>query len=180
MRYRTPLLVGLSMVIIAVGMISFYILSSSRPQEIILTAREFGYNNFSGGPVLKIKAGENVRIFLENRGGVAHEFMVVTDKDGFTRELKRVASELYSPSISIEELERDPRLEMVHHRYAAASLLIDGKLMHHLVVKPQESAYFLLVINRPGLYYYICPRFAATYPDIHADRGMIGVIMVEP
>ncbi|MEM4174105.1 MAG: hypothetical protein QXV14_05880 [Candidatus Caldarchaeum sp.] len=179
MRHQTFVLVVLSIAIMATGVVSFYLLSSSGQKELRLTAMEFGFNNYSGGPMLRVKTGENIIIFLENEGGVVHEFIVVKDLDAFLNDL-RTAVKASGSGLTSDEVDKVLPVEMMHHKHAAAMFLMEGQLLHHVMVDPQQTVRFRLVINRPGTYFYVCPMFAATFPETHADRGMFGVLVVEP
>lgn len=68
-------------VIVLVAGTGFFIYLSMTPSATIksfeLTAFEFGYNGVKGGPTIKVKVGDTVRITLMNQGGIEHELMIV-------------------------------------------------------------------------------------------------------
>lgn len=137
---------------------------------------EFGFNDVSGGPTIVVKAGETVRVVLTNQGGADHEFMIVKDKDNFLRLLKERAAELHARGVEFEEAEVE--LEDLHEEYTAAMLMMDGEMHHDVVVEPGELMTFTFKINEPGTYYYVCAELVLTYPESHANRGMLGTIEV--
>lgn len=73
------------MVIVAAASITLaigaYLFLSQSPsvRTIELSARDFGYNDIKGGPTIRVKVGETVRLVLKNEGGIEHEIMIVED-----------------------------------------------------------------------------------------------------
>lgn len=176
---RGLLLVGALVVVVAAAASAFFLLAPSGPREIRLEAREFGFNGPSGGPTIRAKVGETIRIVLVNMGGADHEFMVVSDKDGFLQRLHQVIAELRAKGLDEEKIETSEEVEEVHHHFTAVELTVGNERKMDVEVEPRESATFTLRFDRPGTYYYLCADMGLTFPEVHADRGMWGTIVVE-
>lgn len=176
---RVLLLAALAIVVIAVVAAVFFLLAPSGPREVRLEMYEFGFNGPTGGPAIRAKVGETIRIVLVNRGGAEHEFMVVGDKDGFLNALHQKISELKAKGMDEDEIEESEELEELHHHYAAAMLMVGDKMEHDVVLKRGETETVTLRFDSPGTYHYLCAELDLTFPETHADRGMSGTIVVE-
>ena len=178
-----PNILGIAGVVVVVAIVavlaSFYLV---QPQirEIKLETWEFGYNGPRGGPTIKMKVGETVKITLVNRGGVEHEFMIVKNAEEMLNEMKQVIEELKAEGLDKEEIEKNPELMEIHEKYIVEGVIIvDNKAVKDVKVERGETKEFLLRFNEPGTYTYICAELAATFPQTHADLGMYGTIIVE-
>jgi len=81
-------LIGVVIVIVAAAGVIGYLVYASSPQgkRFSLEAREFafigeGFSGATGGPTLRVKAGDTVTVAVTNRGGIAHEFMIVEKQE---------------------------------------------------------------------------------------------------
>ncbi|MEM2233651.1 MAG: hypothetical protein QXP81_08960 [Nitrososphaerota archaeon] len=176
---KRGLLIAVALVVVAVAASAFFLLAPSGPREIKLEMREFGFNAPSGGPTIRAKVGETIRIVLVNVGGADHEFMVVSDKDGFLKQLHQVIEELRAKGLDEEKIETSEEVEEVHHHFTAVELMVGNDRKMDVELEPRESATITLRFDRPGTYYYLCADMGLTFPEIHADRGMWGTIVVE-
>lgn len=66
-------------VVAAAGVFGAYNLLLKGPavKTFELTGFDFGYNQPKGGPTIRVKFGDMVRVSFKNLGGLEHEFMVV-------------------------------------------------------------------------------------------------------
>lgn len=70
--------VAIVAIIVVVILVGYYFITS-RPtvREFSLRTREFGFDGTKGGPSLRVKVGDDVRINLKNDGGIPHDFWIV-------------------------------------------------------------------------------------------------------
>jgi uncharacterized cupredoxin-like copper-binding protein len=176
---RLAVAIVVAAVIVVVAAVSFLYLIPRGPTEISLTAQEFGFNQPSGGPTIRIKSGEQVKIVLVNRGGMDHEFMIVKNVESFHSELDKKVMELQGMGMSMEEIMESEELEMLHHKYVVMDVLtVNGVKESEVEVEPGERKEFFLTLTEPGTYYYVCAEVVGVFPHSHIDRGMWGVIEV--
>ena len=146
-------IVAVLALVVIVG--SFLALPQGQPvaqvKNIQLEAKEFGFNDFKGGPKIIVKAGETVKVTLKNVGGAPHEFMV----------------------FKADQMQMGDEMEMVGH----PDPYFKGAMTEE--VKPGSSATITFVADKPGNYVYACLLDVGTKPDSHADRGMFGEFIVE-
>jgi uncharacterized cupredoxin-like copper-binding protein len=176
---RTMWAIIVAVLVVIAAVAGFFLLSPTGPREVILTMQEFGFNGYQGGPTIKVKVGESLRVILENKGGADHEFMIVKDLQGIREALHRTVQELRDKGMDQEAIEKSEELEMLHHKYAAVELIVEGKEEHDVEIEPGESKLITLTFHEPGTYYYVCAELAITFPESHIVKGMYGTIIVE-
>ena len=119
-----------------------------------ITAREFGFDvtgDTSGAnPTIRVKAGDLVKITFKNGGGLAHEFMVVEDKDD---------------AIGTEKGGKEAELPFGFE-------IAD--------VDPGQERTVTFIASHSGDFFYVCLEDAGTAPKLHAENGMFGQFIVEP
>ena len=160
--------------IIAAAVVIGTIFLLPRGPDFTLDMQEFGYNDFTGGPTLKVRVGDTVRITLKNIGGAEHEFKVVEDKDMSITVMRNVIKDLQSDGLSkAEQIERydEMRRNMVEDMVAFPGAQVD--------LKPTETKTIEFVAERPGTFWYVCHNVGGSFPELHQDRGMFGQIIVE-
>lgn len=105
--------VAIVAIIIVVG-IATYFLIASRPavKEFTLRMREYGFEGSKGGPTLRVKVGDNVRINLKNEGGIPHDFWIVENIDKAVEETKekKERSFLFGASVQNVDAGQESRL----------------------------------------------------------------------
>lgn len=182
MKKSTVLALVAAIAVIAVGSVaSFYLLEQPKIREITLEMWDFGYNGPSGGPTIRMKAGETIRITLINKGAVDHEFMPIADKDEFLAKLREEVKKLQEKGLDAEEIEESLGHEELAHEHAVGEILMNNdKQEMEVVLLPGERATFLFSVDEPGIYSYLCTELEMTFPQTHADKGMYGKIVVEP
>jgi len=182
MKRSTTIVLGAVIVAaIAVGLGVYLATSQPRLKEFKIETREFGYNGPSGGPTLTVKAGETVRITLVNKGAVDHEFRLVKDKDAFLSDVQKAVEKLQAQGIKDEEgVENAPAFKEARRLQGMQLVQVGGELDWDVDVEPGETRTFELVITTPGTYWYVCGELDATFPQIHAQRGMFAQIIVQP
>ncbi len=180
MARKSSMAIAVVVVVVAVAAVAgFLLLAPSGPREVKLEMMEFGFNGPSGGPVIKAKVGETVKFVLTNKGGTDHEFMIVKDLEGFRNELRKTVEELRAKGLDQEAIEVSEEIEMLHHKYAAVELSINGKEEHEVELERGESVTLTVTFDRPGTYYYVCAELALSFPESHIEKGMYGTIVVE-
>ncbi|MDJ0269316.1 MAG: hypothetical protein NXY59_01980 [Aigarchaeota archaeon] len=95
--------------------------------------------------------------------------MVVKDKDAMLTEIRDTVNELKAQGLDEEDIEGSHEIHEIHEKYAEEDV----------AVEPGETKTFFLKFDAPGTYSYLCTELAATFPDTHADEGMVGKIVVE-
>ena len=170
--------------VIAIGVIGVLVAYpvGSKPamRELKIEAWDFGFNGPSGGPVQRLKAGETVRITLVSKAGTDHQLMVIRDKDAFLLEVNKTISSLAAKGLEQDDVEDATEYLSTLRAGSVGKLIVDGKQDIGVKVKPEETKTFTLTIDQPGTYWYLCTELDVTYPKIHADRGMLGQVIVEP
>ncbi|MEM1943067.1 MAG: hypothetical protein QXO30_03025 [Candidatus Caldarchaeum sp.] len=161
------------------GVLLAFLMTTTGVKEVKLEAYEFGFNGVSGGPTIRIKTGEPLRIVLTNKGGAEHEFMVVKDRSAFLKEFHDKLEELQARGMDERSIINSEELEEIHHHSSAVMLSVNGKPVADVNVKPGETKPFTLKFDKPGTYHYVCAELELTFPKTHADRGMYGSIIVE-
>jgi len=179
MPRRSVLVGSIAAVVVIVAAVGVFLLAPQGPREVKLEMWEFGFNGPSGGPEIRVRVGETVRFVLTNRGGTDHEFMIVRDLDGFREALRKTVNESREKGLDQEAIAASEEVEMLHHKYSAIELMVDGKMEHELELEPGESVTVTVSFDRPGTYYYVCAELALTFPESHLDREMFGKIIVE-
>lgn len=179
MRRKTVGIVAGVVVAVVVVVVVVALLLQPGIREIRLEAMEFGFNGASGGPTIRMRAGETVKIIFTNKGAVDHEFTTIRNKDSFLRDMHGKINELQAKGLDEEEIEESEEVEEVHHEYVVGKIIVGGKEEAMVVKSPGEAEEFLLRIDVPGTYTYLCAELDGTFPDTHADRGMFGTIVVE-
>ncbi|MCS7095023.1 MAG: hypothetical protein NZ988_04360 [Thaumarchaeota archaeon] len=164
--------------IVAVSGLSVFILAPGA-RTLRLEAFEFGFDGHFGGPTLRVKVGETLRITLVNRGGIEHEFMVVRDVNEFLEQIQLKVRELQAKGLKEEQIKTSEEIEEIHENFVAVKLMVGGKESMEVEVDRGETAQFEVTFRAPGTFYYVCAEFEATFPSTHADRGMYGTIIVE-
>jgi len=177
MKIGTTALVAIAAVVV-IGAAALYFISQPSIREIKLEAWDFGYNGQTGGPTIRMKAGEPIRIILINKGGVEHEFMPVKDKDGFLKKIHDTVAELQTKGLDEDEIEHHHEIHEIHEENSLG-VIVDDEPHDDVDVEPGEEVTFMLKIDTPGTYSYLCAEFDGTFPDVHADRGMSGKLIVE-
>ncbi|MCS7095133.1 MAG: hypothetical protein NZ988_04930 [Thaumarchaeota archaeon] len=175
-------------VVVVIGALTFFIFGQRGPREIILEAWEFGYNGTTGGPTIKLKAGEEIRITLINRGGVAHEIIVVKDQDreAFLTETHKLVRRFIEKGVTDPiVIHASPEWHVSYRIFAVTEMVIGGNIVlgfrtiDHIHVERGQVFSFTMKLDKPGTYNYVCGLTELTFPETHADRGMYGTIIVE-
>jgi uncharacterized cupredoxin-like copper-binding protein len=151
-KKRIAVIAGVVILVAVVGMA--YFLMQPRAVTFKIEMWDFGFNGAKGGPTLRVKAGQMCRIELINKGGVEHEFMIVT-KEWIDRALK------------------DPHDHEIHE---LAEPVFPGA---DVELEVGESAVITFVADKPGRYYYACFEMEPEDTN-HVWRGMYAEFIVEP
>jgi len=177
---KSSVIVIAVLVIAAAAAALFYFLTMQPPvREVKLEAREFGFNGVSGGPTIRMRVGETVKVVLVNIGGAGHEFMTVKDSSRFLNELHETIKALQEKGLEEDEIEKAEEVEMVHHKYHTGKIIVDNEEVADVEVGVGETREFLLRFDEAGTYTYLCAEIEVTFPQTHADKGMLGTIIVE-
>jgi len=181
MKRSTTIILGAVIVVaVAVGLGVYLTISQPRVKEFKIETWDFGYNGPSGGPALTVKAGETVSITLVNKGSVTHEFRLVKDKDAFLSDVQKAVEKLQAQGIKDQEgVEDAPAFKEARRLQGMKLVNVGGTLDWDVDVEQGETKTIELVITTPGTYWYVCGELDATFPQIHAHRGMFGQIIVQ-
>ena len=161
-------------VAVVVTLIGGAILLLPKGPEFTLEMQEFGYNGFSGGPTIKAKVGDTIKLTLKNVGGAPHEFMIVENKDMALAMMKKTISDLQDMRLENEELME--RYNEMHHGMMMDMMVFQGSQVD---LQPGETVTIYVEVDRPGTFWYICHHLEGTYPELHQERGMFGKLIVE-
>jgi plastocyanin len=172
-------LIVIAAVVVVVAAVAGLFLLAPSGREIKLEMMEFSFNGTSGGPVIKAKVGETIKIVLTNKGVVVHEFMIVKDLEGFREALRKTVDMLREKGLDEEAITNSNELHLVHHAYIAVEPMVGWFREHHILLKSGESVTFTVTFDRPGTYYYVCASLSGTFPEPHINRGMYSTIIVE-
>jgi len=167
-------------VVVIAGASLYFLFIQPPMREIRLETWEFGFNGPKGGPTIRMKAGETVKIILVNKGATEHEFMPVKDLDSFLKELHDTVRALQAKGLEEEDIEESHEVHEIHEKYSAGKILIGNKEEEDVDVDVGETREFLLRFDEPGTYTGVCAEFGLTFPQVHADKGMFFTIIVEP
>jgi len=178
---RMRVLVGIMVAAVVIAVASLYLLFIQPPvREIRLETWEFGFNGPKGGPTIRLKVGEIVKIVLVNKGATEHEFMPVKDLNGFLKELHDIVGVLQAKGLKEEDIKNSHMIHRIHEKYSAGKIFIGNKSDMHVHVNVGEYREFLLSFDQPGTYTAVCASFGLTFPQTHADNGMFFMMIVEP
>ena len=150
------------------------ILLQPKGPEFTLEMQEFGYDGYSGGPTLKAKVGETIKLTLKNVGGAPHEFMIVENKDMALAMMKKTVSNLHD--MGLEKGELIEKYNEMHHGMMMDMMAFQGSQVD---LQPGETVTIYVEVDRPGTFWYICHHLEGTYPELHQERGMFGQLIVE-
>lgn len=114
-------------IVLAVSLVGFFLITS-RPagKEFSLRMREYGFDGTKGGPSLRVKVGDNIRINLKNEGGLQHDFWIVENVDKAVDE-------------TLTKKER--------------SFLFGARIQN---VDPGQESRLTFKVDRPGSFFYVC------------------------
>lgn len=182
MKKSTAIILAAVVVVAIAGGLGVYLTTfQPKVKEFKIETWEYGYDGPSGGPTLTVKAGETVRITLVNKGGVEHEFRLVKDKDAFLSDVQKAVEKLQAQGIKDQDaVEKASAFKEARRLQGMQVVNVGGTLDWDVDVEPGETKTIELVINTPGTYYYVCGELDATFPQIHAHRGMFATLIVTP
>ena len=139
---------------------SSYLIRPSAPvigpttHTFTVTAREFSFDVTGDArgtnPTIRVKIGDLVKITFKNGGGLAHEFMIVEDKDD---------------AIGTEKGGKEAELPF-------------GFEIADVDTGQERTVTF--IASHSGDFFYVCLEDAGTAPKLHAENGMFGQFIVEP
>lgn len=181
------LLAGIVVVVAAVGVGAYLAIPKGPPPPEVVTvqleAREFGYqglgynladHQYKGGPTIKVKVGDTVRIVLKNSGGTEHELMVVKDKEKVLNMMRGVIKDLQAQS-----LEKSKAIEQYNEKHEANAEKMVAFPEAEVDVEQGQTKTIEFTANTVGQFSYVCHKVAGTYPETHQDNGMFGEFIVE-
>ncbi len=176
------IIIAIVIAVIAVGGLASYLTTSQpKAKEFKLEAQEFGYGSASGGPKLTVKAGETVKVTLVNKGAVDHEFRIVKDKDAFLLDVDKAVQKLQAQGIKDQDgVEKSQGFKDARRATGLKIIKAGGEPDWDADVEKGESKTFEFSVDAPGTYYYVCGELDATFPQVHAHRGMFAQIVVAP
>lgn len=130
-----------------------------------------------------VKVGQPVVFRIINEGAVEHELMFVPDPEMMANMLKQAALRIQqeNPDLSEEEI-----IEIVDERHEEVmrELLeevfagkIEGEELM-IELEPGESVVVTFTFNEPGVYIIGCFKQIGTFPETHAEEGMINQVIV--
>jgi uncharacterized cupredoxin-like copper-binding protein len=148
------------LIIVASSVAGFVISFISSPKVFDLTSREFsyeglGYSEVGGGPELRVRQGETVRINIRNIGAIDHSIFIV-NQDELDRILAAIRSGLDEKNIDLPS-----------EAFAGAKI----------VVKPGESGSMTFTPSRSGTFAYACLE---REPRLHVGFNMFAQLVVTP
>lgn len=124
---KTSYLILIGIVVIAAAAAGIYVFTQQPGvKEFRLEAREYGFDSAKGGPTLRVRVGDTVRIILTNGGVIEHELMIVEDVD---------------EGIRMVQAGQHPHLV-----FADA----EGH------VEPGETITITFTVDKPGHFFYAC------------------------
>jgi uncharacterized cupredoxin-like copper-binding protein len=173
---RTTVIIGVVVAVVAVVGVRVFFLLPRGPagREFNLRAAEFGFDGFQGGPDLRVKVGETVRIRVTNAGGLPHEFMVVTDKDIAVQMMHEAIAELQDQGLTGEAL-----LEAYEGEHEGMMEQLMPIMGARAEMEPGMMQTIEFRAERAGTFWYVCLEGDGTLPLAHADNGMFGRLIVE-
>jgi len=104
--------------------------------------------------------------------------MPVKDKDLILKEIREKVEELKAKGMDEEAIEESHEIHEIHEKHSLG-VFVNGEKKDDVDVEPGESVTFILKLDNPGEYYYVCLVLHGTFPKTHADLGMWGKIIVE-
>ena len=165
---------------VLVGTSAYLIASQPKVKEFKLELTEFGYNGPTGGPILKVKAGETVRVTLVNNGAVDHEFRIVKNRDAFLSDVNKAMERLRTEGVTEQDGVEKAAVFKEARRLTGLEIIKTSEgLEWDADVKPGETNTAEFVIDTPGTYWYLCGELDATFPMTHAHKNMSGQLIVE-
>jgi len=152
--------IAIIVIIVASSAAAFVLSAIPSAKTLSLNAREFsfeglGYSAAGGGPELRVKQGETVRINLRNMGAIPHSLFIVSQD-----ELNNVLAAIRS---GVDE----KKIVLPSEVFAGAKI----------VLKPGDSGSLTFTPNRSGRFFYACLE---RDPKLHVGFNMFAELVVEP
>lgn len=128
-------------------------------------------------PTLRVKVGDIVRISLNNKGAVTHEFMLFENPNMVVKMMKDVIKELQAQNLPEDEAMEEYEKKMAEMEDSGQiTVAFEGA---DADLQAGGSTTIEFTATRPGTFTFVCLEVDGTYPDIHYDKGMHGQLIVE-